>query len=446
MKRILLVNPPIYDFTAYDFWLKPFGLLKIGGYLRNRAEVRLFDFMDRNHPSLQGLNLKKDEWGRGKFPASPTKKPESLAEAPGRFRRFGLSPDLLESELAENGPFDFALVQTGMTYWYPGTVEVIKSIRKISPETKIVIGGIYATLCPDHARTLGADMCISGLDLTSLWKLLAIEPDLKETPFWEGYPVLSAGVIKLTEGCPNKCTYCSVSQIYKGFRINNLNYSVTSLELAARRGTSNMVFYDDSLLFRWEEALKPFLERINEQGPAVNFHTPNALNARMINKENAAKMVEAGFRHFYLGFESSSREWQGLTGDKVYTGDLARAADYLVEAGADLGKIAAYIIIGHPESSLQDVEGSIRFAGSLGLRVMLSEFSPIPGTPDGDKCEKWVDMREPLHHNKIFFTSTFLGHDKTQEIKNLCREQNKRISRQAAGFILAGNGSGFRWE
>ena len=71
--------------SAYEFWLKPFGLLKIGGYLRNRAEVRLFDFMDRNHPSLQGLNLKKDEWGRGKFPVSPTRKPETLAGTPGKF-------------------------------------------------------------------------------------------------------------------------------------------------------------------------------------------------------------------------------------------------------------------------------------------------------------------------------------------------------------------------
>lgn len=429
MKRILLVNPPIFDFTAYDFWLKPFGLLKIGGYLRNRSEVRLFDFMDRNHPSLQGLELKKDEWGRGKFPVSPAEQPQSLAGVPGSFRRFGLSAELLEVELTENGPFDFALVQTGMTYWYPGTVEVIELIREVSPKTKIVIGGIYATLCPDHARTLGADLCISGLDLNPLWRLLAVEPDTCETPFWEGYPLLSVGVIKLTEGCPNKCTYCSVSKVYKGFRINDLDYSVTSLELAARRGASNMVFYDDSLLFRWDEALKPFLDRIIEQGPVVSFHTPNALNARLINKENAAKMVAAGFRHFYLGFESSSRKWQELTGDKVYTADLARSVEFLVKAGADLGKIAAYIIIGHPAASLQDVEGSIRFAGSLGLKVMLSEFSPIPGTPDGDKCQKWVDMREPLQHNKIFFTSTFLGHDKIQEIKNLCREQNRRVGK-----------------
>ena len=29
-KNILLVNPWIHDFAAYDFWLKPLGLLYLG--------------------------------------------------------------------------------------------------------------------------------------------------------------------------------------------------------------------------------------------------------------------------------------------------------------------------------------------------------------------------------------------------------------------------------
>jgi len=30
-KRILLINPWIYDFAAYDLWVKPLGLLSLGG-------------------------------------------------------------------------------------------------------------------------------------------------------------------------------------------------------------------------------------------------------------------------------------------------------------------------------------------------------------------------------------------------------------------------------
>ena len=45
--RILLVNPPIYDFAAYDFWLKPYGMLSVAGKLRDKADFMLFDYLDR---------------------------------------------------------------------------------------------------------------------------------------------------------------------------------------------------------------------------------------------------------------------------------------------------------------------------------------------------------------------------------------------------------------
>jgi hypothetical protein len=33
--RILLVNPWIYDFAAFNFWLRPLGLLMVAEYLSN---------------------------------------------------------------------------------------------------------------------------------------------------------------------------------------------------------------------------------------------------------------------------------------------------------------------------------------------------------------------------------------------------------------------------
>jgi radical SAM superfamily enzyme YgiQ (UPF0313 family) len=160
--RILLINPPIYDFSAYDFWLKPYGLLRVAGFLRDSAEFALFDFLDRFDPRVPPGNYRSDHWGRGEFYSEICDKPAIFAPVRRRFRRFGLPVSTFRDFLADEGHFDVALVQTGMTYWYPGVAEVVRELRALAPTTRIVLGGVYATLCPDHARSLGADLVSKG--------------------------------------------------------------------------------------------------------------------------------------------------------------------------------------------------------------------------------------------------------------------------------------------
>ena len=134
-------------------------------------------------------------------------------------------------------------------------------------------------------------------------------------------------------------------------------------------------------------------------------------------------MVRAGFKTFFLGFESNDYEWQHKTGGKVYSEEFADAVHAVREAGAS--SVTAYIIIGHPESRQQNLEASIRFAGFQGARVMLSEFAPIPGTRDGETCRPFTDLDEPLNHNKTAFTWRFLGTERVDNLKSLCREVNR---------------------
>jgi hypothetical protein len=54
--HILLINPWIHDFAAYDFWAKPLGLLTIAGILRLHGyEITYIDCLDRFHPELTPL-------------------------------------------------------------------------------------------------------------------------------------------------------------------------------------------------------------------------------------------------------------------------------------------------------------------------------------------------------------------------------------------------------
>ena len=426
--RILLVNPPIYDFAAFDFWLKPYGMLSIAGKLRGQADFVLFDYLDRLAPfSIRQKSLALDMWGRGRFYFEKIPNPEPLATIPRYFRRFGLPRDMFTDFLVQEKPFDFVFVQTTMTYWYPGIREVIEDIRKLQPQAKIILGGNYVTLCGSHAKTLEADVLIHGTDLEPLWKYLDINPDMTQPALWESYENLKTGVLKLSDGCPFSCTYCSVPKVYGKFVPRPLENSLAEFELLSRLGVDNIAFYDDALLFQSETVLVPFLEEIIKRDSKINLHSPNALNARFVTSELAELMVRAGFKTFYLGFESASSQWQKQTGSKVFSEELAEAAQKLIAAGANPGNITAYQILGHPHIDIQELEESMRFVHSLGIRGMLADFSPIPGTPDGEYCRKWVNLDKPLMHNKTAFTIIRLGFEESNRLKDLQRQLNRSL-------------------
>ena len=58
---------------------------------------------------------------------------------------------------------DAVLVGCNMTYWYPGAVEAARVVGERWPGVPVVLGGIYATLCTDHARRHIDAQVIPGL-------------------------------------------------------------------------------------------------------------------------------------------------------------------------------------------------------------------------------------------------------------------------------------------
>lgn len=418
--KILLVNPPIYDFAAYDFWQRPYGLLEAAGSLRGKADFSLFDYLDRGKKEF-------DRWGKGRFTEQRISAPPPLRDIPRYFRRYGVARRSFRDFLSDFDSFNFALIQTAMTYWYPGVAEVIEDIRQIQPRTKIILGGNYATICPEHAKSLGADLVVSGAEVQPLWDFLSIEPDSSQPALWEAYSQLKTGAIKLSDGCPFNCSYCSVPKVYGGFKARPLDRALAELELMVKLGAENIAFYDDALLYKADEVLVPFLNETIKRGININFHTPNALNARFLTSDIAELMVRAGFKTFYIGLESASEQWQKQTGSKVSSSEFAAAVENLKSAGAKPDDITAYQILGHPKMDIQQLEESMHFVKGLGVRGMLADFSPIPGTPDGDSCSRWVDMSEPLVHNKTAFTIIRLGFDEANRLKDLQHKLNRSL-------------------
>ena len=165
-KKILLINPWIYDFAAYDLWINPIGLLYIASILRrNGYEIQFLDCLNYPPELRYGSHRKKQtkrQAGHGKFPREMIPKPHPLLGIPRNYSRYGITPETLLNELKKRPEPDLVFITSMMTYWYPGILDAIHLVKSLMPHVPVVLGGNYVTLCREHASSLGADVIVTG--------------------------------------------------------------------------------------------------------------------------------------------------------------------------------------------------------------------------------------------------------------------------------------------
>ncbi len=326
-----------------------------------------------------------------------------------------------------------------MTYWYPGVVEAVRLVRAVHPRVPIVLGGVYATLCAGHARRLSeADHVLPGDGLETLPPLLArlglppageaLRGDAEPGPLallpeagWE------AAVLRLNRGCPGRCRYCAARLLEGRYRRGDPESAFAALEEIHRRfGTRSFAFYDDALLVDADTVLVPFLERVVASGRPFSFRMPNAVHLRLVSPSLARLMRRAGFREIRLGLESVSPEFHARLDRKLDPGLLAETLAILRGAGFAAGQVSVYLLAGLPGQYREEVEESIRRAAFLGARVMLAEYSPVPGSALWEEAlrrSRFPLAEEPLTHNNSILPMQWEGFSlqDLQELKRLAR-------------------------
>lgn len=425
--RALLVNPPVYDFAAFDLWAKPLGLLYLSSILKQEGfEVDMFDYMDRYF--FDGTS-KSNKYGCGHYNKSEVQKPAVYKGILRRYCRYGTDKEIAENFFkkiySEAGLPDVILVTSVMTYWYPGVWEAIKSLKEIFPGVPVFLGGTYATLCPEHAKMSGADYIIKG-GFNALQKALSdinIEVNMPKnftffpSPDFSYYKKKEYAVLRMSIGCPFRCSYCAQDILCDNkYEIKQWDKIFDEIKDFVDSGIKNIVFYDDALLYNADTNIKPLLRKIIKEKLDINIHTPNGLHARYLDQELADLMKEAGFIMPRFSLETSDAVKQKETGAKVSNDIYASAMNMLQKAGYKKGEYLTYLLIGMPGQSLYDVKASIIFANDLGSKVSLSEYSVIPGTKDFmNIADKFV--QEPLYHNKSIYPLFSL--DEWKDISNI---------------------------
>jgi radical SAM superfamily enzyme YgiQ (UPF0313 family) len=415
--HILLINPWIHDFAAYDFWAKPLGLLIIAGLLKAHGiAVSYIDCLDRFHPRAAKTDPAA-RYGRGPYLKSRIPKPAGLDDVRRKFSRYGIKPQWFQEDLLGLAPPDLVLITSLMTYWYPGVQETIAAVRSVFPHTPIVLGGIYARLCAEHAGSnSGADhiavepaeKCLMALlcDFTGYSAAPAFDPlnmDSYPYPALELQTRINYVPLLTTKGCPFNCAYCAS----RFLEPNPLRRSPESVieEIRywhGRYGLIDFVLYDDAFLVDADHHAIPMLEGICAAGLKVRFHTPNALHIRGITPATARLMHRAGFTTLRLGLETAEFEHRLKLDQKVSQHEFNRAVTCLIEAGFDKKRVGAYLLVGLPGQKLSAIEYSIRAVSESGITPVPAYYTPIPHTalwPEAVAASRYDLASDPIFTN-----------------------------------------------
>lgn len=444
--KILLINPWIYDFAAYDHWLKPLGLLYVAQKLKDsEISFHLIDCLDRYHPQLIKYlehQPKTNEYGCGPYHQQDTSKPFVLKQIPRKYKRYGM-PEIVFQQILDGLEFipDAIFVTSGMTYWYQGVTEVIDIMKNVYPQVPVVLGGTYATLLPEHAKkyTL-ADHVFPGGNINLLLSFIynGFKPvpfDIEDNfsyypaPCYDFYSKLPYIAIRTSRGCPYKCSYCAVNLIQNKLQQKPPEKVVSEIVyFATEKKVKNIAFYDDALLYNSESHIVPILEQISAQNLSLNFHTPNGIAPRQITPKLAKLMKATNFIEPRLSLETIDPDRQKFTGDKVTTAELVKSTKYLHQAGYRNEDVAVYIMTGLPEQSLAEVYDTIHAISGLRTRIRLVEYSPMPGTKDWELCGLSDDTDPLLHNNTVFSYLTTKNSIDIQKIKDLINQHNKSLN------------------
>lgn len=396
----LLINPPVYDTQYWARWSQPHGLLRIATFLKKQGyETHLIDCLQphKNGKVRYKRRAVIDTIKKERF---PFKNHGKLQEGEKYEYHFGKTPQKIEENLVnfeKKGIIpDEVWITSIMTYWWESTRDTIEMVREIFPYASIRLGGVYPTLCPEHAVTaIKLDRIIDGSEFTHaiprvLKQDLVVKGQIPEASnLWTDLSLYGENalpkycILTTSRGCSYDCAYCAQKQINGPF-ITGRHYQdvLDEIEDKCTKGIREFAFYEDNILIRKRNFIS-ILEGIIERQLKVNLHAPEGFHIQFLDEETLTLMRKAGFRRLYLPLETiDSNLMQSWNRKHTDLFQFEKVLSKCQKAGfrPRTEEVSTFIMFGLPGEKLQSVVDTVVYASHKVGSLIPMLFTPVPGS------------------------------------------------------------------
>lgn len=280
--------------------------------------------------------------------------PVGLLKIASWLRANGHTVELVRGTAEASSRPDHIYVTSLFTYWSERVWEAVAYYRANYPWAEITVGGIYASLAPDHCRLSGCDHVHVGVHQQAE----AFPPayDLVDTDYQ---------IVHASRGCIRKCRFCGTHIIEPKY-----THKESMLPEIVKR---HLVFYDNNLL------ANPHIKRILEElaaarfeGRVVTAECQSGFDGRLLTAELARLLKAARFRNPRIAWDGEVDEADSI----LRQVELLRAAGY---AARDISIFMIYNFDVSPE----DMNRKAELCFDWGVQVADCRYRPLDLFSDG---------------------------------------------------------------
>lgn len=234
--------------------------------------------------------------------------------------------------------------------WRP-VHKAVRMCKMFFPKAEIQLGGIYASLMPDHAKKSGCDLVYKGV----IKELECILPDYSIVPEW--HRKHKASIIFTHRGCIRKCKYCAVPFL-EGKPKQVCSGSIRDL---IHPEHTKVILWDNNILGlpNWRCVIK----ELEELRLEVDFN--QGIDARLITKDVAEILRRLHMPIIRIAYDSSR-----------VRSKVKRAIENLKAVGFRGRKILCYVLFNFSETP-EDLFKRVRDLLDWGVVAYPMRFQPF---------------------------------------------------------------------
>ncbi len=353
--------------------------------------------------------------------------PLGLAYLAGTARARGVSVEVVDGKL-EGHLDDKVTVEkimrhhprrvgiSAMTVDFPKARKIAGLIKKINPETVLILGGVHANALEEKAleEAVEFDLLMAGESETTLVEFIQgtkkkdeiaglfwrneegkimngapahYDEDVDSLPFpaWDMFPRTQIYPVMSERGCPFNCVFCC-RNMSKKVKRRSLDKVMEEIEWLHENFSPREIYFEDETFGSSPEKAAMLLKRLIEFSEKAKVTFKAQTRVDRVTEEMTDLMRKAGFEYIELGVESGDPEVLKASKKGISLEQVEKAVKTIKKSGL---KVWFKIIIGLPGETMESFQRTMDFTTRQNPdRLSVATIVAYPGSDIYDWAEK----------------------------------------------------------